>query len=125
MKSARSLSKTIEGLIGKEKDRISDYYDSQIRSIKQSKLGSVAANTVSFKDQRRDQDLLLSSHSDQRNFTSQDLKGSHAINIMTNDESLCSFQSVREGFNHQEDYYREELSSHNYDSNPLQKSQLG
>lgn len=34
MKSARSLSKTIEGLIGKEKDKISEYYDSQIRSIK-------------------------------------------------------------------------------------------
>ena len=50
MKSARSLSKTIEGLIGKEKDRISDYYDSQIRSIKQSKLGSFAPNSVSFKD---------------------------------------------------------------------------
>ena len=44
------LSKTIEGLIGKEKDRISDYYDSQIRSIKQSKLGSFAPNSVSFKD---------------------------------------------------------------------------
>ena len=50
MKSARSLSKTIEGLIVKEKDRISDYYDSQIRSIKQSKLGSFAPNSVSFKD---------------------------------------------------------------------------
>lgn len=31
MKSARSLSRTIEGLIGKEKDRISEYYESQIR----------------------------------------------------------------------------------------------
>jgi hypothetical protein len=28
IKSARSLSKTIEGLIGKEKDKISEYYES-------------------------------------------------------------------------------------------------
>ena len=40
---------------------------------------------------------------------------------MTNDESLCSFQSAREGFNNYEENedYREELSSHNFDSNPL------
>ena len=31
MKSARSLSRTIEGLIGKEKERISEYYESQVR----------------------------------------------------------------------------------------------
>lgn len=28
MKSARSLSRTIEGLLGREKGRLSDYYDS-------------------------------------------------------------------------------------------------
>lgn len=38
MKSARSLSRTIDSLIGKEKERISEYYQSQMRerSMKQS-----------------------------------------------------------------------------------------
>lgn len=31
MKSARSLSRTIDGLIGKTKDHISEYYESQLK----------------------------------------------------------------------------------------------
>eukprot|EP00347_Sterkiella_histriomuscorum_P017159 403350441 len=149
MKSARSLSRTINSLIGKQTEKMSEYYDSQLREqshIQQSlqsqrdNLQMLNLKHVNGRDQFSNTLQYESSNSNnirefdelqQRHLNSLDVKNSqfNYNERLQNpvDESMCSFQSRAYD---DPDIYANELQqfsrndSQQSNANPLQKSQL-
>ncbi|CDW73331.1 UNKNOWN [Stylonychia lemnae] len=149
MKSARSLSKTINSLIGRQTDKISEYYDSQMREKNSMKQSIQSNNQFQFENQNNSKEFSNTLQYDsnfsnqikefdrQKQFNSLDYKGQNQnINVFQNqyktqkdmEESMCSFQSRVN--DEDQDIYVNELQqfsrneSQQSDANPLQRSQL-
>ena len=127
MKSARSLSKTIDSLISKEKDRVSDYYESHLRerSLKNSiQSREFNLRRVDFSSTLQHDSGTVDCPQNAKNFASLDLKD----NKIFGNESQYSYQS--RGCDDAPDFYPNELNefsrndSQQSTGNPLQKSQL-